>query len=355
MGIRTVTRQKKLFRYTTILFALFFFPVLQLSGSENDKHKGSPSRLEVISKAKTAVMSKNEISKIELEESKKHTVDGYLAHSKVVDCFDALAYQYTGGRYNDKQIRFRLRCPPTIKPGKTYPLVVWFHGTGESDDDNERQLAHLQSILPHLTGPESLDFFMLVTQCPKDNRSWMTSLSHEGKGDAPFTVAMEIFEQILEEYPIDRNRISTFGQCSGAAASTALIRKYPGLIAAVVYISASPPEGLPITDVAISAFNCTGDPMVSIQPMRNYIKRIKKAGGNAALTEIQIASHDAWSPALSTYRVIAWMIQQNKNSILSPPPGVVFGTRTWIQSFIYFGLPICCMIPFLLIRLRKKK
>ncbi|GHT24630.1 hypothetical protein FACS189419_09610 [Planctomycetales bacterium] len=311
--------------------------------------------MELISKAKTAVISQDEILKIESEESKKHTViDGYLAHPKAADCFDAWAYQYTGGRYTDKQIRFRLRCPPQIKPGKKYPLVVWFHGSGESDDDNERQLAHVQYTLPLLTGPESMDFFMLATQCPKDNSSWQTSLSKEGKGDAPFTITTEIFEQILEEYPIDRNRISAFGLCSGASAATAFIRKYPGQVSAVVYISATPPDGLPITDVAISAFNCIGDPTVPIQPMRDYIARINAAGGNAALTEIRANAHDAWSPALSTYRAIAWMVLQDKNSILSPPPGVILKPKTWTQVFIYYGLPVCCMVPLLLIRLLKK-
>ncbi|GHT42493.1 hypothetical protein FACS189443_5560 [Planctomycetales bacterium] len=339
-----------LFRYTGILCVLFLFPVLQLSGSEKD----SPSRFEILSKAKNTVISSDEISKIESEESKRHTViDGYLASPKVVDCFDALAYQYTGGRYNDKQIRFRLRCPPQIKPGKKYPLVVWFHGTGESDDDNERQLAHLQYTVPLLTGPGSLDFFILATQCPKDNTSWLTSLSLEGKGDAPFAITMEIFEQILEEYPIDHNRISTFGMCAGAAASTALIRKYPGQISAVVYASATPPDGLPITDVAISAFNSTKDIYVAIQPMRDYIAKVNAAGGNAALTEFQTVLHDAWSPALSRYRVIAWMIRQNRNSIFAFPPGIAVSSRSWGQTFLYFGLPVCCIALLLLIRWRK--
>ncbi|GHT18577.1 hypothetical protein FACS1894189_6640 [Planctomycetales bacterium] len=310
--------------------------------------------MELISKAKTAVISGNEIAKIESEESQKHAVDGYLANPVVMDCFDALSYRYTGGRYNDQQIRFRLRCPPQIKPGKKYPLVVWFHGVGESDDDNERQLSHIQYTIPFLIGPESLDFFILATQCPKDNTGWLTSMSHEGKGDAPFTIAAEIFDLILENYPIDRNRISTFGQCSGAAASTGLIRKYPGQISAVVYISTTPPEGLPITDVAISAFNCTKDSTVPIQPMRDYVNRVNGAGGNAYLTEIDASSHDAWTPALLQYKVIAWMIAQKKDSIFSPPPGVVLSSRTWMQSFLYFGLPVCCMIPFFLIRLRKK-
>jgi predicted peptidase len=235
-------------------------------------------------------------------------------------------------------------------------LIVWFHGKGESGDDNERQLAHLQYTLSFLAGPKSLDFFMLVTQCPKDNPYWNTSVSQEGKGDAPFTIAMEIFERILDEYPIDKTKISIFGQCSGAVGSTELIRKYPHLISAVVYIFATPPIGqMPKKNVTIFSFNCTDDSSIPIQAMRDYVKRVNDASGNAHLTEIQAASHDAWTPALSQYKVIAWMIVQKKNSFLSPPPGVVLDRRSWREVFIYFGFPVCCLLPFLVFRLRKRK
>jgi predicted peptidase len=335
------------------IIVLFFLGNL-LFASEN-LPLSKRGQLELLSKAKVSEISSSEIIKAAAEESKQHTDAGYLAHPVAKDCFDALGYRYTGGRYNNELIRFRLRCPPKIVPGRKYPLVVWFHGKGESGDDNERQLAHLQYTLPFLTGPKSLDFFMLVTQCPSDNPYWDTSISSEGKGDAPITIAMEIFEQILKEYPIDQKRISTFGQCSGAAGSTELIRKYPHLISAVVYISATPPSGQMMKDVTISSFNCTEDSTVSIQGMRNYVKRVNAAGGNAHLTEIKAASHDAWTPALSQYKVIAWMIAQKKNSLLSPPPGIVLNPLSWTQVFIYFALPICCLIPLLVIRLWKQK
>ncbi|MDR0706134.1 MAG: hypothetical protein LBF88_14265 [Planctomycetaceae bacterium] len=328
---------------------VLFFSGNLLFASEN-LPLSKQGQLELLSKANVSEISKHEIAKAVAKESKQHTDTGYLAHPIVTDCFDALGYRYTGGRYNNELIRFRLRCPPKIVPGKKYPLIVWFHGKGESGDDNERQLAHLQYTLPFLVGPKSLDFFMLVTQCPADNPYWNTSISSEGKGDAPATMTMEIFEQIIKEYPIDQKRISTLGQCSGAVGSTELIRKYPQLVSAVVYISATPPTGLIMKDVTISSFNCTEDPNVSIQGMRDYVKRVNDADGIAHLTEIKAVSHDAWTPALSQYNVIAWMITQKKNSLLSPPPGVVLNPRSWSQAFIYFGLPICCLIPLLVIR-----
>jgi predicted peptidase len=308
------------------------------------------SAFELLSKATYSTIAEDKIEEVATEESKKHTDDGYLAHPKVTDCFDALGYRYTGGLYNNDLVRFRLRCPPKMKLGKKYPLIIWFHGRGESGNDNERQLAHIQYTIPFIVGTRSLDFFMLATQCPENNPYWDNSVSQDGKGDAPFTIAMEIFDRIIEEYPIDKTRISIFGQCSGATAAWMFARKYPKLCAAIVPISARPPSEI-LSDVTISAYNCIDDPNVSIEPMRNYVKRVNQNGGIAHLTEIDAESHDAWSPALSQNEVVAWMITQKKNSIFSPPPGIVLKQLSWKQVFIYYGLPICCLLSLIIIRL----
>lgn len=346
-----------------LVYLIVIVAASKLSWSQQDG--GSENALEerqrigpfvLLSKAKISNLSNKEIRQAAKEDSVEDKArEGFLANPTTTDCFDALGYRYTGGRYHDELIRFRLRCPPEIKPGKKYPLIVWFHGKGESGDDNERQLAHIQYTLPFLAGPKSLDFFMLVTQCPKDNPYWNTSVSTEGKGDAPVTIVMEIFKHLIEEYPIDKTKISTFGQCSGAEGSWKLVQTYPELLTAIVSICGNPPTSHIARNIAISAFNCTGDPGVPIEPMRDYVKRVNQSGGNAYLTEIESQSHDAWTPALSQYKVIAWMVTQKNGSAMCPPPGAVLDGRSWGKSFLYYGLPLCCMLSFLVFQTRKRK
>ncbi|MDR1477976.1 MAG: hypothetical protein LBJ00_03450 [Planctomycetaceae bacterium] len=307
-------------------------------------------QLELLSRAKISEISAQEVTNIAKEESKKHSDDGYLANRKVTECFDAFGCRYTGGQYNNELIHFRFRSPLKIVPGKKYPLIVWFHDAGESGNDNERQLAHLNYAFPFFAGPDNIDFFMLVTQCPSNNRSWTASKSPEGKGDAPFTIAAEIFEQVLKEFPIDQKRITTFGMCSGAEGATMLLKKYPELVSAIVYSSASAPAQT-INDVPICSFHCTHDPNVSIDGMRKYVQDVNNVGGNAHLTEVDSRSHDSWGAALSKYKVIAWMTAQKKNSLLSPPPGIFSLGWSWRQVFIYFGIPLCCLVILFVARL----
>ncbi|MGL6193705.1 MAG: hypothetical protein ACRC2T_02645, partial [Thermoguttaceae bacterium] len=114
------------------------------------------------------------------QESEKHADGGYVANTSVVDCFTAMSYQYTGGRYVNETINFRLRMPEKTISGKKYPLLIWLHGVGESGDDNTRQLSHIQSTIEFLAGKNSMDFYLLATQCPADNTSWATSISQDG-------------------------------------------------------------------------------------------------------------------------------------------------------------------------------
>ena len=296
-----------------------------------------------------------QIKELEQKESEEHPVEGYVSVQTVVDCFDEMSYQYTGGRYQDTEIKFRLRQPNEIKPGQKYPLIIDFHGKGESDNDNRRQLAHLQHTIEFLAGPKSLDFFMLATQCPKDNPYWTTSISMEdGKGDAPMTIAREILEAVIKEFPIDEDRISVFGVCSGGMAAWQFVMDSPERFASLVACSATPPAGPILKDVNIWAFGCAKDRGISIGQLRETVKKTNANGGSAFLTEVESENHDSWREALNRKKVVAWMVNQERHSVYSPPPGIVLRFWTWPQVFAYFGLPLCGIVILLVIRQRSR-
>ncbi|MDR2653303.1 MAG: hypothetical protein LBC68_13525, partial [Prevotellaceae bacterium] len=73
---------------------------------------------------------------------------GKTPHPILVYCFEERSFQYTGGKYENSEIKYRLHVPQKIKPGKKYPLVVHLHGVGEAGKDNTFSLAHLHSVLP---------------------------------------------------------------------------------------------------------------------------------------------------------------------------------------------------------------
>jgi len=338
--IRWVSKSKKkksIQRVLSILLLLSLCGILQAAET--------PRKIILIEEAKR--VDERDIREASRSESEKNTDGGYNANASVIDCFAAMEYRYTGGRYVDEPIRFRMLSPEEIKPGKKYPLVIWFHGVGESGKSNTRQLAHLQSTIEYLAGKNKLDFFMIVTQCPADNTSWSNSISDVGKGDASLTIAEEILEAVLEEYPIDQNRLGILGICSGGDAAWQLVAKHPGRFAAMVACS-STSSGNPndFVKTAVWAFNNKGDGD-SWKTVNLFVESINAAGGNAYATLKDGGSHDSWSNALYKEKVLGWMVLQSLEK-RGPPQGVICYHRTTKQVFLLFGLPIMailCMIP----------
>lgn len=332
------------YRYVLLILPILLFGVVSYAEEK---------KIILVEQAKR--VSDREIRKAARSESEKNADGGYNANVNVIDCFAAMKYHYTGGRYVDEPIMFRMLSPEIVKPGKKYPLVIWFHGVGESGEDNTRQLSHVQSTLPYLAGKDKLDFFLIATQCPSDNRTWGTSISSEGKGDAPITIADEILETVMKEYPIDENKVSVFGLCSGGSAAWDFVAAHPGRFAAMAACSAAP--GAYSIDAfrstAVWSFNHRDD--MPCEPVERFIQTMNASGGNAYISVRDVGGHDAWSNALSNEKVIGWMILQDLKKG-GPPAGVVCYHRTPVRVFMLFGLPVVAILSAVAVpKLRRTK
>jgi predicted esterase len=279
---------------------------------------------------------------------------GYVAEPKIVDCFAAMEYNYTGGRFKNQPIRFRLRMPGKIKPNKKYPLIIWFHGQGESSNDNTRQLSHLQKTMEFFAGSNQRDFFMLATQCPQDNNRWEHSLAKDDdKGDAPLTITGEIIEAIIQEFPIDVNRISVTGVSSGGSAAWEFVRQHPRRFAALAPASGRPPEEAapePFLGTVIWAFNNRGDSGTPFDKTEQLIEVINANGGNAYLTLYEVSGHDAWTAMLRDEKIIGWLILQSLADP-GPPQGIICRPLSKMKQFLMFGLPVLIIISCIVLSL----
>lgn len=184
------------------------------------------------------VQSKEDIDKFTVEEIRELVKmednrakgAGLWPHPVLVYCFEERAFTYSGGKYENAEIKYRLRVPKNIKPGKKYPLVIHLHGVGEAGNDNTFSLAHLHSLLPIMIGPEQQDFFLLVLQCPPDNRIW----TFESEKDGNLDIAIAAADHVIQNNPVDLNRQSIFGLSSGGFGVWEWVMKEPDRFAAAV-------------------------------------------------------------------------------------------------------------------------
>ena len=288
-------------------------------------------------------------------DSEKNPDGGYNANPTVVDCFAAMKYHYTGGRYVDEPIYFRMRFPEKIEPGKKYPLILSLHGVGESGNDNQRQLSHLHYALKSFVGKNTLDFFMIVPQCPEDNKTWETSISNEGKGDAPLTIANEILGHVIEEYPIDLNRIGVIGICSGGNAAWEYVANNPGRFSALAAFSSTPGRVNPnaFLNTAVWAFN-NKDDVVPYQVTEKFVNDINALNGNAYVTLWDHGGHITWPSPLSRKNLVNWVVLQNLDGtgILQEK---VYYHRSVVQLFFMFGLPVVIIVVSLMVLTFQKR
>jgi predicted peptidase len=286
------------------------------------------AQFELLEQAKPEKLSQLQIEEIMGADSKKDILaNGYLASKHVSCLFDAYGHRYSGGEYKNDLIRFRLRLPPSYaarpSANQKYPLVIWFHGGGECGDDNLRQLAHIQHILPLLTGENSREFFLLATQCPRRHSFWTTDRDNPlDIGDTPIAYTEEIFDELVSIYPIDLDKISVVGFCAGMFAVRQFMEDRPNTVAAAVAISYAMPKKFddrPVTDAALWFFYVENDPVTKPDTIKAYVERVNKLGGNAKTTECKQETgdaHNSWRAAFVKYKAFEWLLEQSKSARL---------------------------------------
>ena len=240
---------------------------------------------------------------------------------QTIDLFQPREYRYSGGRYQDEPFYYRIFIPEPINGDEKYPLVLWLHGYGEgevaetSGEKNIVQLAHTELVF---TTPEDLRryrFFMVAMQCRRDDPAWFHRhgpLENAArKGDEAITVLMEITNHTIDHNPIDEERIYLTGFCSGGDGCWELAKRYPERFAAMLPFASNGGDvsrADQLVGIPIWAFHSTNDYMVSPRGIRAIIPAVKRAGGNAELTEVDSRDHDCWTTAFRDYDALDWLL-----------------------------------------------
>ena len=343
-------RRWKQGRTTISLLILAAFPIV-LGADDTALEKSRPDKPR---KVETSVgiydvKSKDEIQRFTAEEvrelvrmeDKRVAGASVQPHPILVYCFEERSFQYTGGKYDNAEIKYRLHVPKNIKAGKKYPLAVHLHGIGEAGDNTPMSLAHLHSLLPLMIGPEQEDFFLLVLQCPSNDRQWNFKEEKDGNLD----VVRALTDHVVRENPVDEQRLSVFGLSSGGAGVWELILANPEKFAAAVPVSSTFPGNYKATaglnQTAIWSFINHGDGGVVLPPIHAAMQLIDQAGGFVKLTQFDLGGHAAWRPAMDKYNCFSWMIAQKRGGWFNPPPErKIYRGRSLSNSFFAFFLPL---------------
>jgi len=245
------------------------------------------------------------------------------AYKRFVDLFEAREYHCSAGQDQPVVLKYRLFVPRNLDPTRRYPLILWLHGLGEGGKDNHRSLKYVPMIFNDLEHAEKYRFFFLVPQCPSAHDTWTSKLDSTSDKDM-LTATHEMLQEVMREQPVDPDRVSLIGICSGGGACWSMGQRYPDTFAAIVPTNpgcGDLSQAARLAHIPIWAFQFEYPEIA-----KDMMDAVKQAGGNIHLTTASYQAHDAWSVAIEKCDIVTWMTAQRRNAwiCLTPP-----GHRPW--------------------------
>ena len=144
----------------------------------------------------------------------------------VVD--DFARRSFTGG--DGTRIAFRLFRPESLRAGRTYPLVLFLHGGGETGSPqvapaNVTQITANRGAIVWATPERQAEHpaFVVAPQLPGRESQWTEP--------AIEAAVLDLVERLGERYPIDPDRIYLTGLSRGGRGAIDLLSRNPGTFA----------------------------------------------------------------------------------------------------------------------------
>ena len=229
------------------------------------------------------------------------------------------AYIYNG-------MAFRLQYPSSYKPGvndgKTYPLIIMFHGLGEAGTiyNNDRQLYHggQQTQTAKLNG--TIDAFCLFPQ--NTGGQW---------GPTYYQDLQDITNYMVSNCKVDAQRITAHGLSAGGQGIWSILNTIPKWLAAAIPMSAassSYTQGLnnyKFTPIWLSQGAFDTDPLPSTA--QSLVNSINAVGGSITYSYFPLDGHDTWDDMYNQPNFWPFLMNANKAN-----PTVLFGRSAFCST-----------------------
>lgn len=170
-----------------------------------------------------------------------------------------LAFNATGAR------RYRLFCPPGLKPGERAPLLVMLHGCGQdaqgfADTTRMNRLAAKERFI--VLYPEQ-------DRLANAQRCWNWFDTRSGRAYGETSLIMAAVDQVCLLYPVDRQQVAIAGLSAGASMAALVATRHPERFKAVVMHSGVPPGTAHSTLTALGAMygRRSAAPLQSLPPI----------------------------------------------------------------------------------------
>lgn len=212
--------------------------------------------------------------------------------------------------HEDYRLPYRLLKPDSVKEGSLYPLIFFFHGSGERGNDNTASLKHIAGWVLDSLNRKVHPAFVVVPQCP-ENENW-TYPDWFSEPRNPMKSVIQLIQIFSRDPNVDTTRIYLTGLSMGGYATWYLLTRFPKKFAAAVPICGGGDwtRASTFAEVPIWAFHGKKDDTVPVEQTRNMVKAIRAAGGKPKYTEYRRVKHNSWDYAYEEEELMNWLFNQ---------------------------------------------
>lgn len=267
-------------------------------------------------------------------------------------------FEFRSHTYEETTLPYRLCQPQGYSPDQSYPLVLALHGAGERGDDNILPISfhRLAFAWSDSANQEKWPCFVVAPQCPLNERwadqDW--SLGYYSVDNTPISneaeTVMDMLSDLIEEFPVDTNRIYITGLSMGGYGTWDLISRFPHYFAAAIPMSGGGDSTVVdrFYHLPIWAFHGEKDSTVPASGSRDMIKALEgidrtcvythcnfgdctgmtdeqvriavQSGAWTLYTEWEGKNHVMWAESYDYPYLLPWVFAQDKRNPVGVDP-----------------------------------
>jgi predicted peptidase len=217
-----------------------------------------------------------------------------------------VAGQHPQGRLDPEGYDFQLFIPEDLAEGatinrvKSWPLLLFLHGSGERGSDVARVKVH--GPPKHADGHADFPFILVSPLLPSEEDWDIAKLDR-------------ILKHALATLPIDPDRVYLTGLSRGGHATWRWAAAEPGRFAAIAPVAGrgDPATACALKDLPVWALHGDRDDVVIPEGSFAMARAIRACGGRQSrLTIYPDLGHNAWDPAYADPALYLWLLSHRR-------------------------------------------
>ena len=202
---------------------------------------------------------------------------------------------------NVQTFGYILYLPDNYSEEKSFPLILCLHGAGErGDGEGELEKVNVHGLARYFNeGRMNADVIALCPQCP-EGQVWNQRVFDLKK----------LLDKIIEEYAVDKKRITVTGLSMGGFGTWEMGMTYPEIFAALAPICGG---GMAwrthaLAGKSIWTFHGNADTIVDISNSIDMVNGARKNGANVRFTILDGVGHNSWESAYEDTRLLDFLL-----------------------------------------------